>query len=114
MIISLQLGGLYLTLLVLLGVLPAWIKCRNTDFCCAFMILSVGNTRLGHVLFGGFTAALLWEAMRHGLSWYFTSISKACIVYGSLTTSVVVLLSMEFAATLQLFSAQGIAEYEKM
>ena len=114
MIISLQLGGLYLTLLVLLGVLPAWIKYRNTDFCCAFMILSVGNTRLGHVLFGGFTAALLWEAMRHGLSWYFTSISKACIVYGSLATSVVVLLSMEFAATLQLFSAPEIAEYEKM
>ena len=114
MIISLQLGGLYLTLLVLLGVLPAWIKYRNTDFCCAFMILSVGNTRLGHVLFGGFTAALLWEAMRHGLSWYLTSISKACIVYGSLTTSVVVLLSMEFAVTLQLFSAPEIAEYEKM
>ncbi|MER2539163.1 MAG: YihY/virulence factor BrkB family protein [Azonexus sp.] len=83
-------------------------------FAALYMIMPVGNTRLRHALFGGFTAALLWEATRHGLSWYFTSISKASIVYGSLTTSVVVLLSMEFAATLLLLGAQVIAEYEKI
>ena len=83
-------------------------------FAALYMIMPVGNTRLRHALFGGFTAALLWEATRHGLSWYFTSISKASIVYGSLTTSVVVLLSMEFGATLLLLGAQVIAEYEKI
>ncbi|HYP72238.1 MAG TPA: ribonuclease R, partial [Variovorax sp.] len=35
-------------------------------------------------------------------------------VYGSLTTAIVVLLSLEIAATLVLFGAQVIAEYERL
>ncbi|MNU01723.1 hypothetical protein D3C72_2452140 [compost metagenome] len=34
-------------------------------------------------------------------------------VYGSLTTAIVVLLSLEIAATLLLFGAQVIAEFER-
>jgi membrane protein len=36
------------------------------------------------------------------------------MVYGSLTTAIIVLLSMEVAATLLLFGAQVIAEYERI
>ena len=36
------------------------------------------------------------------------------MVYGSLTTAIVVLLSLELAATLLLFGAQVIAEYERI
>jgi membrane protein len=36
------------------------------------------------------------------------------VVYGSLTTSIAVLLSLEIAATLLLFGAQVIAEYERI
>ena len=37
-----------------------------------------------------------------------------CTVYGSLTTSIAVLLSLEVAATLLLLGAQVISEYERL
>ena len=48
------------------------------------------------------------------LVWYFSTLSKVNVVYGSLTTAIVVLFSLEIAATLLLFGAQVIAEYEKV
>jgi membrane protein len=36
------------------------------------------------------------------------------VVYGSLTTAIIVLLSLEFAAILLLLGAQVIAEYERI
>lgn len=83
-------------------------------FTALYMIMPVGRTRPSHALIGGVTAALLWEGTRHLLTWYFTTLSKASILYGSLTTSVVVLFSMEIAATLLLLGAQVIAEYERI
>jgi membrane protein len=72
------------------------------------------HIRLNHALVGGLTAALLWEILRHILIWYFATLSKASVVYGSLTTAVVVLFSMELAATVLLLGAQVMAEYEKI
>lgn len=66
-----------------------------------------------HALIGGATAALLWEIIRHGLAWYFATLSQFNVVYGSLTTAIVVLLSLEIAAALLLLGAQVIAEYER-
>lgn len=83
-------------------------------FSALYMIMPVGRTRPSHALIGGVTAALLWEGTRHALTWYFATMSKASILYGSLTTSVVVLFSMEIAATLLLLGAQVIAEYERI
>ena len=40
--------------------------------------------------------------------------SQIRVVYGSLTTSIAVLLSFEIAATFLLFGAQVIAEYERI
>jgi uncharacterized BrkB/YihY/UPF0761 family membrane protein len=60
------------------------------------------------------TTTAIWDVIRHGLVWFFTSISKAGIVYGSLTTAVVALFSMEIAAMLLLFGAQVISEYEQL
>jgi YihY family inner membrane protein len=78
-----------------------------------YMVMPVGRLPLRHALIGGAVAALLWEVIRHGLVWYFGSISRVSVVYGSLTSAIVVLLSFEIAATLLLFGAQVIAEYEK-
>ena len=83
-------------------------------FAAIYIILPFGRTRPSHALIGGLTAALLWEATRHLLIWYFATLSSASILYGSLTTAVVVLLSMEVAATLLLLGAQVIAEYERI
>ncbi|RJG02954.1 YihY/virulence factor BrkB family protein [Noviherbaspirillum sedimenti] len=79
-----------------------------------YWIMPVGRLSLRHALIGGVTAALLWEVARHLLVWYFVHLSHASVVYGALTTAVVVMLSFELAATLLLFGAQVIAQYELM
>ncbi len=79
-----------------------------------YLILPTGRTRASHALIGGFVAMSLWEAIRRILIWYFSNLSRASIVYGSLTTPVVALFSMEIAATLFLLGAQVISEYERL
>ena len=79
-----------------------------------YLVMPAGRMSLRHALLGGVTAALLWEATRRVLIWYFSTLSQVNVVYGSLTTAIVVLLSLEIAATFILFGAQVIAEYERL
>ena len=79
-----------------------------------YLVMPVGRMSWRHALAGAATAALLWELTRHILAWYYATLSKVNVVYGSLSTAIVVLLSLEFAATLLLFGAQVIAEYERI
>lgn len=78
-----------------------------------YLIMPVGRIAPRHALIGGVVAAVLWEGMRHLLVWYFTTLSLVNLVYGSLATAVVVLLSFEAAAIILLFGAQVIAEFER-
>jgi YihY family inner membrane protein len=78
-----------------------------------YFVMPVGRIAFRHALVGGITAAILWEVVRHILVWYFTSLSLVNLVYGSLATAIVVLLSFEFAAVILLFGAQVIAEFER-
>jgi YihY family inner membrane protein len=79
-----------------------------------YMVMPVGSLSWRHALIGGATAALLWEITRHLLVWYFSTLSQVNVVYGSLTTAIVVLLSLEIAATLLLLGAQVISEFERI
>jgi len=79
-----------------------------------YMVMPVGRLSWRHALIGAITAALLWELSRHALQWYFDTLSQISTVYGSLTTAIAVLLSLEVAATLLLLGAQVIAEYERI
>ncbi len=79
-----------------------------------YYFMPVCRISLSHALIGGTTAGLLWEIIRHGLAWYFTTLSQVSVVYGSLTTAIIVLLSLEIAAALLLLGAQVIAEYERV
>ncbi|HEV8518603.1 MAG TPA: YihY/virulence factor BrkB family protein [Burkholderiales bacterium] len=79
-----------------------------------YLVMPVGRLSLRHALIGGVTAALLWEVTRHVLLWYFATLSQVSVVYGSLTTAIVVLLSLELAATVLLLGAQVISEYERI
>ncbi len=79
-----------------------------------YLVMPAGRLDLRHALIGGVTAALLWEITRHVLVWYFATLSQVNVVYGSLTTAIVVLLSLEIAATLLLLGAQVISEYERL
>jgi YihY family inner membrane protein len=79
-----------------------------------YLVMPVGRLSVRHALIGGVTAAVLWEITRHVLLWYFATLSQVSTVYGTLTTAIVVLLSLEIGATLLLFGAQVIAEYERL
>jgi membrane protein len=67
-----------------------------------------------HALIGGIAVRLLWEAIRHILLWYFSTLSVGVVVYGSLATTIVGLLSLEIASIILLLGAQVIAEYERL
>ena len=78
-----------------------------------YLVMPVGRIALRHAIAGGVTAGLLWEVTRHLLVWYFSTLSLVNVVYGSLASAVVALLSFEAAALILLFGAQVIAELER-
>lgn len=78
-----------------------------------YLVMPVGRPSFRLALIGGVTATVLWEITRHVLRWYFTTLSQVSDVYGSFTTAIVILISLEFAAILLLLGAQVIAEYER-
>ncbi len=106
---SWSLGGVSGLLLYLLGLLGEVFVLTSV-----YLVMPVGRPSLTHALLGAVAATLLWEISRHGLVWYFSTLSQIGTVYGSLTTAIAVLLSLEIAATLLLLGAQVIAEYERM
>jgi membrane protein len=67
-----------------------------------------------HALVGGIVVGLLWEVTRHILLWYFSTLSLVGVVYGSLATTIIGLLSLETASIILLLGAQVIAEYERL
>lgn len=105
---SWSLGGLTRFMLYLAG-----IAVEILIISAIYYFLSAGRISAGQALIGGATAGVLWEIIRLGLAWYLTTFSQVSMVYGSLTTAIIVLLSLEIAATLLLLGAQVIAEYER-
>ncbi len=79
-----------------------------------YLVMPVGRLSLRHALIGGVTAGLLWELTRHLLGWYYGTMSQVRVVYGSLTTAILALLSVEIGAIFLLLGAQVIAEYERI
>lgn len=79
-----------------------------------YLVMPVGRLSWRHALIGGTSAAVLWEATRHVLVWYYGTLSQIQVVYGSLTTAIAALLSVELAAIVLLLGAQVIAEYERV
>ncbi len=106
---SWSLNGFSVVLLYLLGLAGEVFVLTSV-----YMVMPVGRLSLRHALIGAVVAALLWEVTRHVLVWYFATLSQVGLVYGSLTTAIVVLLSLEIAATLLLLGAQVISEYERI
>jgi membrane protein len=104
-----SLGGASRVLLYLLGLAGEIFVLTSI-----YMVMPVGLLSLPRALLGGVTAALLWEISRHVLVWYFATLSQIGVVYGSLTTAIAVLLSLELAATLFLLGAQVISEFERI
>jgi membrane protein len=106
---SRSLGGLSGVLLYLLG-----LGGEILVLTAIYLVMPVGRLSFSHALIGGVTAALLWEVARHVLVWYFSTLSQMNVVYGSMTTAIVVMFSLEIGATLLLLGAQVISEYERV
>jgi YihY family inner membrane protein len=77
-----------------------------------YLVMPVGRITFHHALVGGLTATILWEITRRVVVWYYKSVSFVDIIYGSMASTVVFLLSIEAAALILLLGAQVIAELE--
>jgi membrane protein len=104
-----SLGGVSGVLLYMLGLVGEILVLSSI-----YLVMPVGRLSLSHALIGGVTAALLWEVARHVLVWYFSTLSQVNIVYGSMTTAIIVMFSLEIGATLLLLGAQVISDYERV
>ena len=104
-----SLGGVSGVLLYLLGLVGELFVLTSV-----YLVMPIGRPSLAHALIGAVTATALWELTRQVLVWYFATLSQISTVYGSLTTAIVVLLSLELASTLLLLGAQVIAVYEQI
>jgi YihY family inner membrane protein len=78
-----------------------------------YLVLPTRRVTFRRAFIGGAAATALWEVVRHVLVWYFRTLSLVDVVYGSLATAVVVLLTLEAASLILLFGAQVIAELER-
>lgn len=79
-----------------------------------YLVMPIGRLAWSHAIVGGIAATVLWEITRHVLVWYFSTLSFVSVIYGSLATTVIILLSFEFGAIILLLGAQVIAEYERI
>lgn len=105
---QIELRGFSHLFLYLLGVLGLVLL-----LTAIYMIMPLGKMSFRHALIGGMAAAVLWEIARHLLIWYFSTLSLVNLVYGSLATAIVTLISLEVASSILLLGAQVIATFEQ-
>lgn len=103
-----SLGPISTALLYLVGVLGEVVL-----LSAIYLVMPVGHLSIRHALVGGAVATGLWEMTRHVLGWYYATVSQIQAVYGTLATSVGVMISAELGAIVLLAGAQFIAEYER-
>jgi membrane protein len=77
-----------------------------------YRILPVVRISSRRALVGGLAAAVLWRVVAAFTVYFFTNISMVSVLYGSLATVIVVLLSLEILFVILLLGAQVIAELE--
>ena len=72
-----------------------------------YMVMPVVRVAFRHALIGGITVTILWEIIRRVLVWYYSVLSKVNLIYGSLATPVVALLTLQAAAIILLARRSG-------
>jgi YihY family inner membrane protein len=77
-----------------------------------YLVMPIGRITFRDALMGGLTATILWEITRRIVVWYYKTVSFVDIIYGSMASTVVFLISIEAAAIILLLGAQVIAELE--
>lgn len=82
-------------------------------FSAVYKVMPTVHIAPRRALIGGLVAATLWEATRLAMLYYFLTISFVDVIYGSLATIIVLLISLEVGAIILLLGAQVIAELER-
>jgi YihY family inner membrane protein len=82
-------------------------------FTLLYKIMPVAKVSFRRALAGGLTAAMLWEITRHLLVAYYTNVSMVNVLYGSMATIIIVLLTLEAVALILLLGAQVIADLQR-
>jgi YihY family inner membrane protein len=77
-----------------------------------YLVMPEVRVKFSHALVGGITAAILWEITRRVMVWYYSAASMVNVIYGSITITVVALITIEVVAIILLLGAQVIAELE--
>ncbi len=81
-------------------------------FAGIYRVLPVVRISLRRAFVGGLAAAVLWRLTAVFMVYFFANISMVNVLYGSLATVIVVLLSLEIVFIILLLGAQVIAELE--
>jgi membrane protein len=81
-------------------------------FAGIYRVLPVVRISARRAFVGGLAAAVLWRLTAVFMVHFFTNISMVNVLYGSLATVIVVLLSLEIVFVILLLGAQVIAELE--
>jgi membrane protein len=105
---SLSLEGTSRVALYILGILGEVLMLTSI-----YLVMPVVRITFRHALIGGMTATILWEITRHMLVWYYSVLSMVNLIYGSIATVVIALLSIEAVTLILLLGAQVIAELER-
>lgn len=79
-------------------------------FTLFYKVMPVAKIPFRMALAGGLTATILWEVVRHLLVSYYTKVSIVNVLYGSMATIIIVLLTLEAVALILLLGAQVIAD----
>jgi len=82
-------------------------------FTMFYKIMPVAKVSFRRALAGGLTATILWEITRHLLVAYYTKVSIVNVLYGSMATIIIVLLTLEAVALILLLGAQVIADLQR-
>ncbi|MFN2287838.1 MAG: YihY/virulence factor BrkB family protein [Chromatocurvus sp.] len=82
-------------------------------FSAIYKVLPILRIAPRRAVIGGLVAATLWEATRLVMMYYFLNISFVNVIYGSLATIIVLLISLEVGSIILLLGAQVIAELER-
>ncbi len=82
-------------------------------FSLFYKIMPMTKVSFKLAVWGGVTATLLWEIVRHILVAYYTKFSSVNLLFGSMATIIIVLLTLQAIAFILLLGAQVIADLQR-
>jgi len=87
-------------------VLPAYVLVEGFFMAFSYRYLSYGKFGFKRALAGGFTAAILWEALKHLFGWYVSAISTLTALPGAIGSITLLQLWLLFSIMIYFAGAQ--------